>query len=106
MSENGESKTGGEGFSSLPSCNLDITAYVCPMTFVKTKLQLEEMDEGATLGLKIRLGESYNNVTRSVRDEGHTILEERPVEDHVVELLIKKGAELVRPAPGIARQGD
>ncbi|MCH8332673.1 sulfurtransferase TusA family protein [Candidatus Sumerlaeota bacterium] len=76
------------------------------MTFVKTKLQLEEMDEGATLGLKIRLGESYNNVTRSVRDEGHTILEERPVEDHVVELLIKKGAELLRPAPGIARQGD
>lgn len=76
-----------------PDARLDITSYVCPMTFVKTKLQLEEMDSGQTLGLKIRLGESYNNVTRSVRDEGHTILGETPVEPQVVELLIEKGKE-------------
>ncbi len=76
-----------------PDYQLDITRYVCPMTFVKTKLYLEEMDEGETLGLTIRLGESYNNVTRSVRDEGHQILAERPVEDHVIELLIEKGKE-------------
>ena len=63
------------------------------MTFVKTKLQLEDMETGQTLGLKIRLGESYNNVTRSVRDEGHAILAERPVKSHVVELLIEKGEE-------------
>lgn len=80
-------------FTENPDYKLDITRYVCPMTFVKTKLYLEEMDEGETLGLTIRLGESYNNVTRSVRDEGHQILAERPVEDHVIELLIEKGKE-------------
>lgn len=80
-------------FAGEPDSTLDITAYVCPMTFVKTKLQLEEMDEGQTLALKIRLGESYNNVTRSVATEGHEILDERPVEDHVVELLIRKGKD-------------
>jgi TusA-related sulfurtransferase len=72
---------------------LDITSYVCPMTFVKTKLQLEEMETGEKLALKIRRGESYNNVTRSVRDEGHAILDERPVDDQVVTLLIEKGKE-------------
>ena len=72
---------------------LDITSYVCPMTFVKTKLQLEEMDEGETLALKIRRGESYNNVTRSVRDEGHSIVAERPVDEQVVTLLIEKGKD-------------
>ncbi len=76
-----------------PDCKLDITAYVCPMTFVKTKLQLEDMDSGQTLGLKIKRGESYNNVTRSVRDEGHRILAERPIDEHAVELLIEKGKE-------------
>ncbi|MBI3736772.1 sulfurtransferase TusA family protein, partial [Candidatus Sumerlaeota bacterium] len=61
-----------------PDSVLDITAYVCPMTFVKTKLQLEDMEPGQTLALKIRKGESYNNVTRSVRDEGHRLIGERP----------------------------
>lgn len=78
-------------FPKEPDHRLDITGYVCPMTFVKTKLHLEDMEPGETLGLRIRLGESYNNVTRSVRDEGHGILAERPVEDGIVELLVEKG---------------
>lgn len=76
-----------------PGTRLDITGYVCPMTFVKTKLQLEDMEPGETLGLKIRLGESYNNVTRSVRMEGHKLLGERPIDNDTVELLIEKGKE-------------
>ena len=83
----------GADAATGPDFRLDITSYVCPMTFVKTKLQLEEMDEGQTLALKIRRGESYNNVTRSVRDEGHVIFDEKPVEEHVVELFIEKGKE-------------
>lgn len=76
-----------------PDCKLDITGYVCPMTFVKTKLQLEDMDQGELLALRIRKGESYNNVTRSVRDEGHTIVNEAPVDEHVVDLFIEKGKD-------------
>jgi len=72
---------------------LDITGYVCPMTYVRTKLQLEEMAAGEVLAVKIRLGESYHNVTRSVRDEGHRILGERALEDRVVELWIQKGKD-------------
>lgn len=76
-----------------PDCKLDITGYVCPMTFVKTKLQLEDMDQGELLALRIRKGESYNNVTRSVRDEGHSIVTEAPVDEDVVELFIQKGKD-------------
>ncbi len=93
MSGNVSTTPNGRASFDQPNCRLDITAYVCPMTFVKTKLQLEEMETGQTLGLKIRRGESYNNVTRSVRDEGHAILGERPVDEQVVELLIQKGKD-------------
>lgn len=85
--------TNGKDFATPPDCRIDITGLVCPMTFVKTKLRLEDMEPGETLGVKIRLGESYNNVTRSVRDEGHTIREERPAGDGIVELLVEKGKE-------------
>jgi tRNA 2-thiouridine synthesizing protein A len=88
MSETGAAATGRD-----PDCRLDITGYICPMTFVKTKLQLEDMETGELLALKIRRGESYNNVTRSVRDEGHAILGESPLTDEVVELLIEKGKD-------------
>ena len=93
MSETRSANGGSSNFLFSPTYELDITSYVCPMTFVKTKLQLEDMESGETLGLKIRRGESYNNVTRSVRDEGHSILAERPLESHVVELLIEKGKD-------------
>jgi len=88
MSESAETAAGRN-----PDCKLDITGYVCPMTFVKTKLQLEDMDQGELLALRIRKGESYNNVTRSVRDEGHSIVNEAPVDPDVVELFIEKGKD-------------
>lgn len=85
--------SGSNGAGRKADCRLDITTYVCPMTFVKTKLQLEDMEAGEVLALKIRRGESYNNVTRSVRDEGHAIVAEAPVSEDVVELLIEKGKD-------------
>jgi tRNA 2-thiouridine synthesizing protein A len=87
------SEANGTAAGRNPDCRLDITAYICPMTFVKTKLQLEEMEAGELLALKIRKGESYNNVTRSVRDEGHAIVGEAPVSEEVVELFIEKGKD-------------
>lgn len=87
------SENGGSASDRVPDCKLDITGYVCPMTFVKTKLQLEEMEEGELLALKIRKGESYNNVTRSVRDEGHSIVGESPIDDEAVELFIERGRD-------------
>lgn len=54
---------------------LDITADVCPMTFVKTKLTVERMTPGQTLEVRLNAGEPLENVPRSLRELGHEILE-------------------------------
>ena len=53
---------------------LDITQEVCPLTFVKTKLLLERMAPGQTAAVRLRGAEPLENVPRSVREHGHTVL--------------------------------
>ena len=53
---------------------LDITQDVCPMTFVMTKLLLERMATGQTAAVRLRGVEPLENVPRSVREHGHTVL--------------------------------
>ena len=38
---------------------VDITDVVCPVTFVKAKVALEEMDEGQVLAVKMNDGEKH-----------------------------------------------
>lgn len=54
---------------------LDITADVCPMTFVKTKLMVERMTAGQTLKVRLNGGEPLENVPRSLTELGHEILD-------------------------------
>jgi tRNA 2-thiouridine synthesizing protein A len=54
---------------------IDITKEICPMTFVKTKLKLESMQSGQILEVTLRDGEPLRNVPRSVKEEGHNILD-------------------------------
>lgn len=54
---------------------LDITAEVCPMTFVKTKLMLERMESGKTLEVRLKGAEPLENVPRSAKEYGHEILD-------------------------------
>ena len=53
---------------------VDVTDVVCPITFVKTKVALEELDEGQILQVHINDGEPVQNVPRSVKEEGHEVL--------------------------------
>ncbi|MGE5477886.1 MAG: sulfurtransferase TusA family protein [Bacteroidales bacterium] len=52
---------------------LDITADVCPMTFVRTKLLVERMAPGETLEVRLKGAEPLANVPRSVAELGHQI---------------------------------
>ena len=38
---------------------VDITDVVCPVTFVKAKVALEELDDGQILAIKMNDGERY-----------------------------------------------
>ena len=69
---------------------IDITDVVCPITFVKTKVALEEMDEGQILQVHLNDGEPVNNVPRSIKEEGHEVLDLRENGDGTYELFIKK----------------
>ena len=57
---------------------LDITADVCPMTFVKTKLLIERMSIGEVAEIHLPAGEPLENVPRSVEEHGHVLLSLAP----------------------------
>ena len=69
---------------------VDITDVVCPVTFVKTKVALEELDDGQILQVHINDGEPFQNVPRSIKEEGHQVLKLVDNGDGTFELFIKK----------------
>ena len=69
---------------------VDITDVNCPVTFVKTKVALEELDEGQILQVHLNGGEPVQNVPRSLKEEGHEILELLDNGDGTFELYVKK----------------
>lgn len=73
------------------SASLDVTHDVCPITFVKTKLELEDLAPGEVLEVLISEGESLENVTRSCTAEGHRILSREPLQAPVWRVLIECG---------------
>jgi TusA-related sulfurtransferase len=72
---------------------VDITDVVCPVTFVKTKVALEELEEGEILQVHLNDGEPVQNVPRSVKDEGHKVLKLQDNGDGTYELYVRKGAD-------------
>lgn len=56
------------------TAQLDITREVCPMTYVRTKLKLEELPAGELLEVRLRGPEPLRNVPRSAREEGHEVV--------------------------------
>ena len=55
--------------------SLDLRNVFCPINFVKTKLQLEMMEKGQVLEIIIDDGEPIQNVPKSIKEEGHKIVE-------------------------------
>jgi tRNA 2-thiouridine synthesizing protein A len=72
------------------TASIDITREVCPMTYVRTKLKLETLGDGAVLEVLLKGEEPLKNVPRNARDEGHEVvtLEARPDGSH--RLLLRK----------------
>ena len=72
------------------TATLDITREVCPMTYVRTKLKLESLMDGAVLEVLLRGEEPLKTVPRSAREEGPELLslEARPDGSH--RLLLRK----------------
>lgn len=70
---------------------LDITDVVCPITFVKIKVALEELDDGQILEIHLNAGEPIQNVPHSLKDEGHKVLSLEDNGNETFTLFVKKG---------------
>jgi tRNA 2-thiouridine synthesizing protein A len=70
---------------------LDITAEVCPMTFVRTRLALDRMARGQILRVRLRGEEPLRNVPRTAREQGHEVLSLETGTDGVATLLLRRG---------------
>ena len=69
---------------------LDITKEHCPMTFVKTKLELAKLKEGEILEVLLSEGEPLNNVPKSAIEQGFEVLSIEHVEGTKHKVTIKK----------------
>lgn len=72
---------------------IDITNVVCPITFVKVKVAMEELEVGEVLEIKMNSGEPIQNVPRSLIDENHKILQVLNNEDETYTVFVEKGEE-------------
>ena len=72
------------------SDSVDITDVVCPVTFVKAKVALEELEDGDILSIHLNDGEPVQNVPRSIKEEGHKILKLLDNGDGTYDLIVRK----------------
>jgi TusA-related sulfurtransferase len=69
---------------------LDIRGEVCPFTFVKSKLVLEQMELGQVLRVVLDYPPSVENVPKSIREEGQEVLAINKLDNNTWEILIRK----------------
>lgn len=69
---------------------IDITDLICPITFVKSKMKLEDLDAGQILEVKMNEGEPISNLPRSFRDEGHKVVQVDDNDDGTYNVFVEK----------------
>ena len=72
---------------------VDITDKVCPLTFVKAKVAIDELDDGEVLAVRMNDGEPVQNVPRSFKEDGQQVLKLYDNEDGTFTLLVRKVEE-------------
>lgn len=69
---------------------LDIQGEVCPYTFVRSKLILEQMEKGQILKVIVDHPPAIENVPRSMQAEGNKVLGVEKVGDRLWHILVEK----------------
>ena len=70
--------------------SINIKGEVCPFTFVKSKLAIEQIGSGQVLEVILNNEEAIENIPRSMNDEGHKVLEVKKINGTDWKILIKK----------------
>lgn len=80
----------GKTLRREPDHFLDITADVCPMTFVRTRLLIEKMQPDESAEILLQGEEPLQNVPDSITELGHEILAFEPTTGGVHRLVVRK----------------
>lgn len=74
----------------MKTYTLDITREHCPMTFVRTKLKLAQLQQGDRLEVLLAEGEPLENVPRSAKEQGYKVISIEHVHDAIYKVTIEK----------------
>jgi len=70
---------------------LNIKGEVCPYTFVKTKLALETINPGDVLKVIVDHLPATENIPKSLKGEGHEVLEVSKINETDWQIITRKG---------------
>lgn len=54
--------------------SINIKGFVCPITFVKAKLAIEQMEAGEVLEVLLDYELASQSIPKSMQEHGHTVL--------------------------------
>lgn len=81
-----------EGMSKVDK-KINIKGLVCPYTFVKSKLAVEDMEVGETIEILLDYEEAARSIPKSMEDFGQKVLKVEKINETDWILLIKKEKE-------------
>ncbi|HBG91923.1 MAG: hypothetical protein A3J81_00515 [Nitrospirae bacterium RIFOXYB2_FULL_43_5] len=72
---------------------INIKGLVCPYTFVKAKLAVEDMEVGQVLEILLDYEEALRSIPKSMEDHGQKVLKVEKINDTDWILVIRKEKE-------------
>ncbi|HHN65928.1 MAG TPA: sulfurtransferase TusA family protein [Nitrospirae bacterium] len=76
-----------------PDKSINIKGLICPYTFVKSKLAIEEMEVGQVLEIILDYPEASRSIPKSMEDHGHKVLKVEKINDTDWVILVRKERE-------------
>ena len=76
-----------------PDKSIDIKGFVCPITFVRSKLAIESMKKGEVLEIFTDYEEASINIPRSMQEQGHESISVEKLGAKEWRLLVRKGKD-------------
>lgn len=70
---------------------IDIKGEICPYTYVKSKLALEEMEKGEVLEIITDHKPAVENIPKSMENEGHEVLLVNQINQTDWKIVVRKG---------------
>lgn len=76
-----------------PDKKINIKGLICPYTFVKSKLAIEDMEVGQVLEILLDYEEASRSIPKSMEDHGQKVLKVEKINDTDWILVIRKEKE-------------